>query len=366
MSLKNYKELDGIRAIAAILVMFLHFFELTPDMGNKIVNTLKHLAAFGQTGVTLFFVLSGFLITRILLSTKKNTNYFKNFYIRRSLRIFPLYYMYLIIVFIIVPFFTHSLVPPKDSWYYWIYLQNFAITFNWPHSEPTHFWSLAVEEHFYLFWPVLIYYLNVKRIIQAIAIIIIFSLICRILLLNHGYEVFYFTFTNMDALAIGSVLAILEIRNKLNNRNAGFYFFMFLALFIPAVFLGIFISGQKLYIAQLLKLPVIAVSYFFLIIYVIKCSKNNILKRILSARPLAYLGKISYGLYVFHPICFVICMGLFKSGNIVLNFIFEFGSAIIIASISFYGYESFFLRFKNYFQYSDTKVQTRDPANYTI
>ena len=235
MELKRYKELDGIRGIAALLVMVLHFFELEPNTGNNIVETLKRLAHFGQTGVTLFFVLSGFLITRILLATKKNKNYFKSFYIRRALRIFPLYYLYLISIFVIVPYFTHNYVSLKLHWTYWIYLQNFAITFNWLHSEPTHFWSLAVEEHFYFFWPLLIYFLNQRQLIRVIAVIIIVSLICRILLLNNGYEVFYFTFTNMDALAIGSLIAFIETKYTFTNINSRFYFIMFLIFLVPSL-----------------------------------------------------------------------------------------------------------------------------------
>ena len=191
MTLKNYKELDGIRAIAALLVMMLHFFGDEPMGGNKILDVVKVLARFGQTGVTLFFVLSGFLITRILLATKNNNNYFKTFFIRRALRILPLYYLYLIIVFCIIPLFTNDFIPFKENWYYWVYLQNFAITFNWLQNGPTHYWSLAVEEHFYLFWPLLIYYLNVKQIVRVIPVIIGLSLIIRIILLKNNYEVFF-------------------------------------------------------------------------------------------------------------------------------------------------------------------------------
>lgn len=366
MVLKNYKELDGVRAIAALLVMVLHFFGDESMAGNKIIDVLKVLARFGQTGVTLFFVLSGFLITRILLATKNNHNYFKVFFIRRALRILPLYYLYLIIIFCIIPLFTNDFIPFKENWYYWIYLQNFAITFNWLQNGPAHYWSLAVEEHFYLFWPLLIYYLNVKQISRLIPVIIGLSLITRIILLKNNYEVFYFTFTNMDALAIGSLIAIMEFRNKLNFRNPGFYFLMFLVFLIPSMVIGSFVSGQKLFIVQLLKLPIIAVSYFFLILCVITAPANNFFKKILSNRPFSFLGKISYGLYVFHPICFAMCIKYFYFNNIFLNIIIQFGVVLIIATISFYGYESFFLRFKNYFQYSDKRSEIKNSKSYSI
>ena len=109
MKLKHFKELDGVRAIAALMVMFFHFFQ-NLDTQNVILISVKKYAIFGQTGVSLFFVLSGFLITRILLNTKHSESYFKNFYIRRALRIFPLYYLFLIIFYFLIPFFENSAI----------------------------------------------------------------------------------------------------------------------------------------------------------------------------------------------------------------------------------------------------------------
>ncbi len=151
MKLIYYKNLDGIRAIAALMVMFFHFFA-SIKINTPTLSVLLKLSIFGQTGVTLFFVLSGFLITRILISTKHNTDYFKNFYLRRTLRIFPLYYLFLLIYYYIYPLiFNTGFTPIKDQLYFYAYIQNFAETFHWTANGPNHFWSLAVEEHFYLF-----------------------------------------------------------------------------------------------------------------------------------------------------------------------------------------------------------------------
>src|ERR1700755_1520169 len=100
-SLKYYKGLDGVRGLAALMIMFYHF---TPDSSNtgSFLHFLKKISVIGQSGVTLFFVLSGFLITRILLASKPNKDYFKKFYTKRALRIFPLYYLFLIICFFII------------------------------------------------------------------------------------------------------------------------------------------------------------------------------------------------------------------------------------------------------------------------
>ncbi len=223
-------SLDGVRAIAALMVMFFHFFQnLTPN--NTGVSLLKTLSSFGQTGVSLFFVLSGFLITRILIREKNQTCiFFVNFYFRRSLRIFPLYYFYLILVFVIIPFNHHVEIPDLSKQiYHWVYLQDFAITFNWDFVGPVHFWSLAVEEHFYLFFPLIVYYLKEKYLVYALAAIILSSIIVRYFLTKaHGYEVFYFTFSRLDELVLGAILAILEINKKLTaDKAASFYLFLY-------------------------------------------------------------------------------------------------------------------------------------------
>jgi peptidoglycan/LPS O-acetylase OafA/YrhL len=220
MKLKYYKNLDGVRAIAALMVMVFHFFQHV-EPSTKLLNILTKVSVFGQTGVTLFFVLSGFLITRILLDTKETTGYFKNFYLRRALRIFPLYYLFLAITYYVVPLIVNT---PFGSFnqqiFYFTYLQNFAITFNWDSVGPVHFWSLAVEEHFYLFWPVVVYLFSTKNLSRVIIGIIIGALLLRIFMLNNGYGVFYFTFTRFDSLAIGALLAIAELRNSFRKENS--------------------------------------------------------------------------------------------------------------------------------------------------
>ncbi len=176
MKIKYYKELDGVRGIAALMIMTFHFFQpIIPNTTTLIY--INKFIKFGQTGVSLFFVLSGFLITRILLSTKEKSGYFLTFYIRRALRIFPLYYGFLIIYyFLINPYlYNASNLSFSTQFYYWFYLQNIADTFGWAANGPFHFWSLAVEEHFYLFWPLLVYYLNDKKIIIATICIIIIA-----------------------------------------------------------------------------------------------------------------------------------------------------------------------------------------------
>lgn len=184
LKLKHYNELDGVRAIAVIMVMFYHFFK-DVDVHHDILILLKKLSLFGKTGVSLFFVLSGFLITRILLNTKQNDSYFKSFYIKRVLRIFPLYYFFLVIYYFVVPFFLNqSFAEFSQQIWYWTFMQNFALTFDWNSVGPIHYWSLSVEEHFYLFWPLIIYYCSLKNIKWVILFLCVISFLVRFILIE--------------------------------------------------------------------------------------------------------------------------------------------------------------------------------------
>ena len=362
MKLKYLKELDGVRAIAALMVMFFHFFQSISTTDSKLL-IIQKIAIFGQTGVSLFFVLSGFLITRILIATKKSHDYFYNFYVRRILRIFPLYYLFLIIYFFIMPLlFNNSIADFRYQIYHWVYLQDFAMTFNWPLTGPEHFWSLAVEEHFYLFWPFLIYYLNKQKITISVLILVIMSLFVRIYLTNLKLEVYYFTFSRMDELAIGALLAILEVDNQLTNKNSNKFSLLFILLIIPTIIIWVNNNSSGNSTLQIFKFILLSLIYFSLIGYIITVNGNNIFKRLFQAKPFLFTGKISYGLYVYHPLCYWLFNHFFETRYIILNFIGCFISAYATAAISYYLFESQFLNLKKYFEYNKKKILITDKS----
>lgn len=352
IKLKHFKELDGIRAIAALMVMFFHFFhELVTS--NPTLILIKKFAFIGQTGVSLFFVLSGFLITRILLNTKHTDGFFTNFYVRRALRIFPLYYLFLIIFYFLIPVIENTeFVPFEQQIYFWVYLQNFAITFNWNSNGPQHFWSLAVEEHFYFIWPLLIYYLDKKRIKVAIYSLILIAFLVRLILVINHIEVFYFTFCRMDELAVGALLAVWEVNGKLDNYKANNFIKMAAVLLIPTLGLWIFTSGMGLDLVQVIKFILLAFCYFCFIGFAITTNENHWLKIFLRNRFFSYAGKISYGLYVYHPLCFLFVNTHLQLNSIIISFMVSFALCFLIASASFYLLESKFLSFKNKFNYN--------------
>lgn len=206
-SLQPIRNLDGVRGYAVLLVVFFHLL----------------LVPFGWMGVQLFFVLSGFLITRILIESKPlaPTAYLKRFYIRRILRIFPLYFCYLAALGLIHAFTNY----PNGMERYWGYLATF--TYNWTRADTawqdapgfTHLWSLAVEEQFYLVWPFVVMLLTKNGIRCVILAALALCPLVRHLVAQHytgaalpGYTVADATYWNtigqMDAFASGAAVAL--------------------------------------------------------------------------------------------------------------------------------------------------------------
>jgi peptidoglycan/LPS O-acetylase OafA/YrhL len=210
-------ELDGFRACAVLMVLVHHLFYgwKTPALA-RLPHAARILIEQGWRGVDLFFVLSGFLITGILLDSKNDGRYFRNFYSRRVLRIVPLYVACIILMY---------LGYPKSGKYFLLsilYLANFAYYFRVgiPHG-PGVFWSLAVEEHFYLVWPFAVRVLNRIWLLTLISVIVVGSPILRGVCAHAGMdperEIYTYSFFRLDALAMGGFLA-LWFRSRYYSR----------------------------------------------------------------------------------------------------------------------------------------------------
>ena len=195
-----YPELDGVRAIAAMMVIFFHMGQMGIPLRGPI--------SFGQSGVDLFFVLSGFLITSILLKARpEDWGEVRKFYVRRSLRIFPLYYGYLIVA---------TIFGAGVTGFYWVYLQNYRIAMGAPMGEVGHFWSLAVEEQFYLVWPFVVLFLPRRHLVKALWLMLGGCILCRTVLVTTSHvDVFYLTLTRLDGLCGGALLAVYQYRGLL-------------------------------------------------------------------------------------------------------------------------------------------------------
>lgn len=203
-------ELDGIRAIAIWTVLIFHiFYGWVPVNHNfsPIPHSVMFLIAHGWLGVDLFFVLSGFLITGILLDSKKKVHYFRDFYAHRFLRIMPLYFAVVFVFFICYKNYRAFLLLST------LFAANLAYLFNvaLPHG-PAVLWSLAVEEHFYLIWPLLIYLLDRRKLTILAVLIVILTPVARGIAVARGMSiddtVYVYSWFRFDGLALGSLMAI--------------------------------------------------------------------------------------------------------------------------------------------------------------
>lgn len=351
-----YPALDGLRGFAILLVVLYHNFSFLPYLN------------YGWLGVDLFFVLSGFLITQILCTTVNSGNYFRNFYVRRVLRIFPLYYLFLILFLILLP-----LIPSfpldmsyyqKNQFWFWTYLQNWTLIFNYDGKATAlnHFWSLAVEEQFYVIWPFVIITIKNVRKLLLICIVTLLMIIMARLAIWHNRDLFpsynwLFLFTRVDGILIGSMLSIVYQKNPQLVRKyttilvlslAGLNFFIY---FIP--------KQQSFPVWPIAGYTTFS-AIFAILVYESVLKENHLISFIFNNSLLRFLGKYSYGFYIFHwPIFLIVkpytdlwAKRIFElQGNWYLlpSSILATLAGLTIAFASFHIFEKHFLKLKSHF-----------------
>lgn len=346
--LKYYKNLDGLRALAALSVLIYHFFGFTDYNGYPAISTsIKQLAETGKYGVTIFFVLSGFVITRILINNIGEKNYFKSFYVKRILRILPLYYLFLLVWFFIRPLVFSEAVPEFSSqWSAYFFLQNTTILFGIPWQGPYHYWTLVIEEQFYLIWPVIIFFFYNKNFYRYLLFgILVIAVLKQFILTDlNGFN--HFTFSKSDQLCAGALLALLETKGFFEN-SAGIKkitYSLSSVIFISSVMYLFWrndlIKDTTIYVCLL---TLLAGVLFFLIITPSKFFIN----KLLSIKPMLYLGKLSFGLYVWGALIQEIYLKKFPTKIIVLDFFLSISLSVLTAHISYFYFESYFLKFRN-------------------
>ncbi len=225
-AIKHIPALDGIRGIAVLFILIYHCSDFR---AANIVDDYFFMFTHSMwVGVDLFFVLSGFLITSILISTKDCVNYFKSFYLRRALRIFPLYYLFVAFSILVIPQITYlSQLVGHDvgskQWWYWFYLSNFLAAkeaaLRHLFLSPT--WSLAIEEQFYLLWPFVVWVCSLRWLTLVSAGLILFAALLRVLLFQldvPANSIYVLTFTRMDTIAMGALVACLLKTPALLNK----------------------------------------------------------------------------------------------------------------------------------------------------
>lgn len=343
-----YKVLDSLRFFAAFGVIIAHWFDRVRLNKNGLEYTLyEQISSLAQHGVTFFFVLSGFLITNILMGTKESESYFKNFYIRRSLRIFPLYYLGLIIYYYVIPPLTNELgVPFKDQLPYYLYLQGLYPLLEIPMKGPGHYWSLAVEEHFYLIWPLIVYFARTKRDLLKILIGLMSFIFClKIYMISSDLNFNHFSLVRMEQILMGGLIAIL---------GYNFYFFKSIKVFAATLFIVSLLFVLNATVDNVLVHDTFNLikntSLAFLFMLFLSCILAGTLSiGLLDNTVFQYFGRISYGIYVYH-LAFLHLV-YFNIWNFDSFWVFAIylGGTILMSSISFHFFEKYFLRLKRYF-----------------
>ena len=378
-ALPRIAVLDGVRGVAILLTLMFHSFDPTLS-----------LAIFGERGVDLFFVLSGFLITGILIETRQKADYFRNFIARRAVRILPLYYLFIVLMLFVLPQvlkllpdsveipseFTKLQQGPAGLWTVWVYLQNFVLG-RGPKALPGlgHLWSLAVEEQFYLFWPLVIWFLPPKHRKNVFVWGIAGTMVLRTALLWTGvvgqYGAREYTFNRLDTLLLGALGALYvrdpDVRRQLAPvvRIVTRWWVM-----VPILFVGV-LPNAKLdglsdeffgNIAYGPGLTLIAVLFLAYVLRAVDGSLGPRTERFTQWNFNLVLGKYSYSIYLFH---FAIATtlqphsdtgkGLQPTGNAIVDSFVAFGIttavSLAIARVTWVAWEQPWLRLKRRFAY---------------
>ena len=385
-----YPSLDGLRAFAALLVFCQHY----------VLSTHADKYHWGWVGVDIFFVLSGFLITGILYDTRNDRHRFRNFYVRRSLRIFPLYYAVIAVVLLLTPWMQWAW---SRHWLLWpLYVGNyshalhpgvaaeklgsleFLVSRRWGFALSFgHFWSLCVEEQFYLVWPLMVFLIRRRELLRNICVAVVVAVpllrLAGYFLLPRQWvqgEILYFaTPFRVDALLLGAWLAlVLRGPNAARVRSAGR---AVLGWGVVALGVAWCVAARGLHqgFSAEPDTPWINTLGFSLVdvcalgLLLLALRPGSVVYRAFSYRPLRRLGQISYGFYIFHDLLHQLYQRVAQhvasaSATRVelVTGVIAFCGTIVVAMTSYRVLELPFLRLKDRFTITEPLATSRDPV----
>lgn len=390
--------LDGLRGLAILFVVQYHVLSPAPKLmldgaPNDIDATIIRAARSGWAGVDLFFVLSGFLITGILLRAKEGPHYFRNFYARRFLRIFPVYYAFIAVSVLLLPavrsvdgtqFVRLVQVAQGDQWWYWTYLQDIPMGMPWIREwrpmPGTYLWSLAVEEQFYVVWPAVVLLCS-RRVLTAVCVatfVAAFAFRVWAVTADGHWSVWYATYflpwARMDALAAGAFIASLAAGGSLPSWR-----------FVVGVGAIAAAAAITLGLAQGALVPeddwtrtigfsLLAACFACAVATASRVPVGSPVHRWLSWPPLVAFGAYSYALYLFHWLIYAeLAEAIFDAGGLptvagsYLPAMAALDAATLLISfcaawLSWHLFESRVLKLKRYFPYGSVDPRANRAA----
>lgn len=342
-------ELDGLRAISITLVLIAHLgFE-------KIIP--------GGLGVTIFFFISGYLITGLLIDEHRDTGSIslRNFYVRRIIRLYPALIVLVILYSIVAPFINQHL-DFREALAALFYYENYFLLYN-QHIE-AHLrmcWSLSVEEHFYLLFPLLtiIFVKNTKRYIAAIISLIVASLVIRCIatyIYGTGEWANDYTYISTlcrsDSILIGCLSAVLVKNGYIHSYLAKLNKWVLAIAVLTIVFTLVF---RNSFFRQTIRYSLQSLALFVIIPAIVHKWHMNPVRKILSGSLIVWVGKISYGLYLFHRVAYAVTGYVFhKTG--AMYYVSSFLLTFLLASACYYAIENKVSKLRRYFTFNHTNA----------
>jgi len=359
-------ELDGIRGIAIALVLVWHYLQnqIKPEAGTLLAE-IKNLLVFTWSGVDLFFVLSGFLIGGILLDNRNSENYFTTFYVRRICRIFPIYYL-LILVLVLTAYLGIEVYPSiawvfdlknMPLWSYATFTQNILMVINNEGGPPwlSVTWSLAVEEQFYLLLPLMIRYVERERLPLLLLWFIISAPLLRAT--APGLSAYINAPWRADCLLLGVLLAygirlpgFLETAKKYRHAIYSAFSALLICVGIMAWYSALALGGVFTHLVYALL--------YTLLLLIVLMNPDGQLSSFLRTRSLVWLGTVSYGVYLLHQGISSVLHSMLRQAHPAMVDIKSIGVTIaaltltlFLSHISYYHFERRIIRLGHTFKY---------------
>jgi peptidoglycan/LPS O-acetylase OafA/YrhL len=356
--------------------MFFHFANMRP--ASRIDEFFYALTHYGWSGVDLFFVLSGFLITGILIDAKGTENYFRNFYARRALRILPLYYAFVAGLLLLYPrvggqhVASEALVLQQNQWWVWTHLVNWLVAKTGDFASRTPlgtggFWSLSIEEQFYLVWPAVVLLLSQRQLLRLCVTLVIVATLIRFAMAALGASwaaIFTVTFARMDSIAMGAAIAVIK-RSSFGLSRVKRFTPIIAGLALAALLAVEILSRTSHRPSYTLALAIHCTLFVWLwgalVVGTLMAVQGSFLQCLTHAAILRTFGKYSFALYLFHghmirlwaKLGFGPHRGITIAGSVlpwqILYLAVSISASLIVAYLSWHLYEKHFLRLKAFF-----------------